>query len=209
MTVLVDLDQSSASLDIAFGLENQTGMRWHDFSEISGSINGSDVYRSLPSRESVGLLTNGPTTFAETEIPRNLILNKLKEACELVVIDFPRASDKEFALDAIADCDLILVATIATVRGCASAKRCIAGLAGYANRIELVVRNIPGSNLDPMQIAELLNTPLAAVINTDARIVEQIEQGFGVSGINLGGFTRNLNSLAQRIAYLRELKSVA
>jgi len=46
-------------------------------------------------------------------------------------------------------------------------------------------------------------------MNTDVRIVEQIEQGFGVSGINLGGFTRNLNALAQRIAYLKELKSVA
>jgi hypothetical protein len=71
------------------------------------------------------------------------------------------------------------------------------------------VRNVPGSNLDPIQIAELLNTPLAATVSTDSRIVEQIEQGFGVSGINLGGFTRNLNSLAQRISYLRELKSVA
>ena len=206
---LVDLDQSSASLDITFGLENQAGMRWHDFSELSGSISGSDIYRSLPSRDCVGLLTHGQLNSAETSIPRNLILEKLKEACDLVVIDFPKTSDKCFLLDAISDCDLVLVATTATVRGCASAKRSIAGLAGHAKNIELVVRNVPGSNLDPMQIAELLNTPLASVINTDVRIVEQIEQGFGVSGINLGGFTRNLNALAQSIAYLKELKSVA
>jgi secretion/DNA translocation related CpaE-like protein len=207
--VLVDLDQSSASLDIAFGLENQAGMRWHDFSELSGSISGSDIYRSLPSRDRVSLLTHGQLNFAETSIPRNLILEKLKEACDLVVIDFPKTADKYFSLDAISDCDLVLVVTTATVRGCASAKRSIAGLAGHAKNIELVVRNVPGSNLDPMQIAELLNTPLASVINTDVRIVEQIEQGFGVSGINLGGFTRNLNALAQRISYLKELKSVA
>jgi secretion/DNA translocation related CpaE-like protein len=206
---LVDLDQSSASLDIAFGLENYAGMRWHDFSELSGSISGSDIYRSLPSRDRVGLLTYGQLNSAETSIPSNLILEKLKEACDLVVIDFPKTADKYFSLDAISDCDLVLVVTTATVRGCASAKRSIAGLAGYAKNIELVVRNVPGSNLDPMQIAELLNTPLASVINTDVRIVEQIEQGFGVSGINLGGFTRNLNALAQRIAYLKELKSVA
>jgi secretion/DNA translocation related CpaE-like protein len=206
---LVDLDQSSASLDITFGLENQAGMRWHDFSELSGSISGSDIYRSLPSRDRVSLLTHGQLNFAETSIPRNLILEKLKEACDLVVIDFPKTADKYFSLDAISDCDLVLVVTTATVRGCASAKRSIAGLAGHAKNIELVVRNVPGSNLDPMQIAELLNTPLASVINTDVRIVEQIEQGFGVSGINLGGFTRNLNALAQRISYLKELKSVA
>ena len=206
---LVDLDQSSASLDITFGLENQSGMRWHDFSELSGSISGVDIYRALPSRDNVGLLTHGELISAETLIPKNLILDKLKEVCELVVIDFPKASDKHFSLEAITECDLVLVATTATVRGCASAKRSIAGLAGYARNIELVVRSVPGSNLDPLQIAELLNTPLAATVNTDVRIVEQIEQGFGVSRINLGGFTRNLNALAQRISYLKEIKTVA
>jgi secretion/DNA translocation related CpaE-like protein len=206
---LVDLDQSSASLDITFGLENQPGMRWHDFSDLSGSISGMDIYRSLPSRDNVGLLTHGELTSVETLIPENLIVDKLKEVCELVVIDFPKSSDKHFSLEAITECDLVLVATTATVRGCASAKRSIAALAGYARNIELVIRNVPGSNLDPMRIAELLNTPLAATINTDGRIIEQIEQGFGVSGINLGGFTRNLNALAQRISYLKELKSVA
>jgi secretion/DNA translocation related CpaE-like protein len=207
--VLVDLDKSSASLDIAFGLENQTGMRWHDFSELSGAIGGRDIYQSLPSRDGVGLLTHGKLSLVETSIPRNLIMDKLKEACDLVVFDLPKASDREFSLDVIADCDLVLVVTAATVRGCASAKRILADLAGYAKNIELAVRNVPGSNLDPIQIAELLNTPLASTVSTDSRIVEQIEQGFGVSGINLGGFTRNLNSLAQRISYLRELKSVA
>jgi secretion/DNA translocation related CpaE-like protein len=206
--VLVDLDENSASLDITFGLENQTGMRWQDFSNLSGSINGNDILRSLPNRENVGLLTHGKLTDS-TPAPKNLVLEKLNEACDLVVIDFPRASDKHFSIDAIAKCELVLVVTTATVRSCASAKRSISGLAGYAKNIELVVRNVPGSNLDPMQIAELLNTPLAATVNTDVRITEQIEQGFGVSGINLGGFTRNLNSLAQRISFLKELKSVA
>ena len=114
--VLVDFDQSSASLDITFGLESHAGMRWHDFSELSGSINGNDVYQSLPSRDDVGLLTHGKLTFAETLIPRDLILEKLIEACELVVIDFPKASDKDFSLDVIADCDLVLITTTATVR---------------------------------------------------------------------------------------------
>lgn len=205
---LVDLDENSASLDITFGLENQPGMRWQDFSNLSGSINGNDILRSLPNRDNVGLLTHGKLTDSTTT-PKNLVLEKLNESCDLVVIDFPRLSDKHFSIDALTNCDLVLVVTTATVRGCASAKRSIAGLSGYAKNIELVVRNVPGSNLDPMQIAELLNTPLAAIVNTDVRIAEQIEQGFGVSGINLGGFTRNLNSLAQRISFLKELKSVA
>ena len=206
---LVDLDSNSASLDITFGLENQSGMRWNDFSHIAGSISGSDIFQSLPSRDQVGLLTHGAMTAIDSLPPKKLMLERLKESCELVVIDNPRMSDQDFSWEALADCDLVLVATTATVRGCANAKRAIAGLAGHANLIELMVRNVPGSSLDPLKIAELLNTPLAATTNTDARIVEQIEQGFGVSGINLGGFTRNLNALAQRISYLKELKSVA
>lgn len=206
---LVDLDPSSASLDITFGIENQPGMRWHDFAELSGSINGNDIYRSLPTRDSIGLLTHGRLTSAESVIPKELVLEKLKEVCDLVVIDFPKASDKEFSLETLTGCDLVFVVTTATVRGCANAKLTIAALAGYARNIELVVRNVPGSNLNPMQIAELLNTPLASVMNTDVRIVEQIEQGFGVSGINLGNFTRNLNALAHRILNLKEFKSVA
>lgn len=206
---LVDLDPNSASLDIAFGAENQSGMRWHDFAELSGSINGNDIYRSLPMRDNIGLLTHGQLTSAESSIPKELILGKLKEVCDLVIYDFPKLSDKQFSLEALTESDLVFVVATATVRGCASAKLTIAGLAGYAKSIELVVRTAPGSNLNPMQIAELLNTPLASVIRTDVRIVEQIEQGFGVSGINLGSFTRNLNALAHRILNLKELKSVA
>jgi MinD-like ATPase involved in chromosome partitioning or flagellar assembly len=142
-------------------------------------------------------------------VASNLILEKLKEFCELVIIDFPKSSDKGFKSEEFAKCDLVLVVTASTVRGCANAKLSIDNLAAHTRNIELVVRNVPGSNLDPLKIAELLDTPLAAVINSDARITEQIEQGFGVSGINLGGFTRNLNLLAQRISNLRELKSVA
>ena len=196
-------------LDITFGIENQAGMRWHDFAEISNSITGNDIFRSLPSQDNVGLLTHGRLSTAESKIPKTVILERLKQACDLVVIDCPRPSDRDFSLDVISDCDLVLIATTATVRGCASAKRSISELAGHAKNIELLVRNVPGSNIDPMQIAELLNTPLASVINTDTRIVEQIEQGFGVAAINLGGFTRNLNSLAQRISYLKELQLVA
>jgi len=206
---LVDLDSNSASLDITFGAENKSGMRWNDFSNIAGSISGNDIFQSLPSRDQVGLLTYGATTTIDSLPQKNLIIERLKEACELIIVDNPRMSDQDFSWEVVADCDLVLVATTATVRGCANARRAIARLAGHANVIELSVRNVPGSNLDPLKIAELLNTPLAAVMNTDARIVEQIEQGFGVSGINLGGFTRNLNSLAQRISYLKELKSVA
>jgi secretion/DNA translocation related CpaE-like protein len=206
---LVDLDENSASLDITFGLENQAGMRWQDFCSLTGAISGNDVYRSLPNRDSVGLLTHGKLTSAQTAISIDLILDKLSDVSELVILDFPKPSDKQFQLDALARCDLVLVVTTATVRGCASAKQSIATLAPYAKNIELVVRSIPGSNLDPLKIAELLKTPLAAVVNTDVRITEQIEQGFGVSGINLGGFTRNMNSLAQRISYLKELTAVA
>jgi hypothetical protein len=50
----------------------------------------------------------------------------------------------------------------------------------------------------------MLDTPLAATISSDIRIVEQVEQGFGITNIHLGSFTRSLNALAHRIANVRE-----
>jgi hypothetical protein len=55
----------------------------------------------------------------------------------------------------------------------------------------------------------MLETPLAATISTDTRIVEQVEQGFGMTGIHLGGFTRSMNALAHRMANIREQANAA
>ena len=201
---LVDTDFDSAGLDIMLGMESQTGMRWQDFTNLTGAISGNDIFRSLPTRDGVGLLTHGLVKCRPESLPISEILKQLQTSCGLVVVDLPRFTGKKYQIEVLNQSDLTLVTTPTTVRGCASAKHLLTRLRDQTELIELVVRKIPGSNLDPLHIAEMLDTPLAATISSDTRIVEQVEQGFGIVNIHLGSFTRSLNALAHRIANVRE-----
>ena len=207
--VLIDLDENSAGLDIILGIEAQSGMRWQDFYTLTGSISGSDILRALPSRDGVALLTHNESETKVDDFLPTTIIEQLRSTSELVIIDLPRFSNGKTMVDILRQCDLVLVATPSTVRGSASTKKAIAVLAKHATAIELVVRNLPGTNLDALRIAQSIDVPLAGVINSDPRIVEQIEQGFGVSGIHLGGFTRSMNALAKRLVETNEIQKVA
>lgn len=207
--VVVDLDESSAGLDIVFGIETQPGMRWNDFRSLTGSISGSDILRGLPARDGVALLTYQESETAPEQSVPNMILEQLQHACELVIIDLPRFTNQVAMIEILQKCDLVFVATPSTVRGSASTKKAISNISKHVPLVELVIRNIPGTNLDALRIAQSLNIPLAGVINSDPRIVEQIEQGFGLAGIHLGGFTRSLNALAQRLVQTNEIQQVA
>ncbi len=207
--VLVDLDEISAGLDILFGIETQSGMRWQDFHTLTGSISGSDILRSLPSRDGVALLTHDESKTSSNQFSTNIIIEQLRSAAGLVVMDFPRFTNQKAMAEILQQCDIVLVATPATVRGSASTKKAIAAISKHVTNIELVIRNLPGTNLDSLRIAQSLDVPLAGVVNSDPRIVEQIEQGFGVAGIHLGGFTRSMNALAQRLVQTNEIQQAA
>jgi hypothetical protein len=62
------------------------------------------------------------------------------------------------------------------VRGSASTKKVISNIQKHIKNVELVIRNMPGTNLDALKIALSLNVPLAGAITSDHRIIEQIEQ---------------------------------
>jgi hypothetical protein len=95
--------------------------------------------------------------------------------------------------------DLVWIVVPATVRGSASADRVVANATDNNENVELIVRSIPGAALTPLEVAQILNTPLAGSVNTDTRVIEQIEQGFGIHTVHVGGFTRSMNLLANRL----------
>lgn len=207
--VLIDLDETSAGLDIVLGIEGQPGMRWQDFYTLTGSISGSDILRGLPIRDGVALLTHNESEIQVDDFLPSTIIEQLRSTSELVIIDLPKFSNQKVIANVLQQCDIVLVVTPSTVRGSASTKKAIAAIAKHATDVELVVRNFPGTNFDALRIAQSIDVPLAGVINSDPRIVEQIEQGFGVSGIHLGGFTRSMNALAKRLVETSEIQKVA
>jgi len=207
--VLVDLDESSAGLDIVLGIETQPGMRWQDFHSLTGSISGSDILRGLPARDGVALLTHNDSKSTPAKFVPEAIIEQLRGVSGLVIIDFPRFTNQIAAVKILQQCDVAFVVTPSTVRGSATTKIAISKISKHVATTELVIRNLPGTSLDALRIAQSLDVPLAGVVNSDPRIVEQIEQGFGVAGIHLGGFTRSLNALAQRLAQSNDIQQVA
>lgn len=207
--VLVDLDENSAGLDVVLGIETQPGMRWQDFHSLTGSISGSDILRGLPARDGVALLTHNDSETLPDKLLRDTIIQQLRGVSGLVIIDFPRFTNQKFAIEILKQCDVVYVVTPSTVRGSASTKKEIAHICKHATNVELIIRNFPGTNLDALKIAQSLDVPLAGSVNSDPRIVEQIEQGFGVAGIHLGGFTRSMNALAQRLVQTNEIQEAA
>lgn len=207
--VLVDLDESSAGLDVVLGIETQPGMRWQDFHSLTGSISGSDILRGLPARDGVALLTHNDSETIPDKFLPDTIIQQLRGVSGLVIIDFPRFTNQVATIEILQQCDIAYVVTPSTVRGSASTKKVIVNISKHVANVELVIRNMPGTNLDALRIAQSIDVPLAGVVNSDPRIVEQIEQGFGVAGIHLGGFTRSLNALAQRLVQTNEIQQVA
>jgi septum formation inhibitor-activating ATPase MinD len=65
--------------------------------------------------------------------------------------------------------------------------------------VGLVIRVLGGTAVQPLAIAEKLQTPLWATIPTDNRIIEQIECGFGISMVKLSSFNRAIAQLASRL----------
>ena len=98
---------------------------------------------------------------------------------------------------ALVDPDLVVSVVPNTVRAAAVAKRVSGELS--ARRHGLVVRTIAGAAIEPMEIAELLDIPLWGVVPSDSRVVEQVEQGLGPAAINLGGFTRAVTAIVDRL----------
>jgi secretion/DNA translocation related CpaE-like protein len=174
--VLVDLDENSAGLDVVLGIETQPGMRWQDFHSLTGSISGSDILRGLPNRDGVALLTHNDSEALPDKLLRDTIIQQLRGVSGLVIIDFPRFTNQISATEILKLCDVAFVVTPSTVRGSASTKKEIAHISKHVTNVELVIRNLPGTILDALRIAQSLDVPLAGVVNSDPRIVEQIEQ---------------------------------
>lgn len=188
-TAVVDLD-ANGGLDIAAGLESESGPRWPDVD--LAALHGVDLAQWLPHVGDVAVLSSDlRRPRAEMDLS---VVEALAQTCDVVIVDVPTAAGGLVAeLAANFRCTVLPN----TVRAVAVAGRCVASVG--SQRHGLVVRSVAGAGLDALAVGEVLDTPVWAALPSDPRIVEQIEQGLGPSMINLGGYTRAVMHLANRI----------
>ena len=193
---LVDADPRAGGLDVIMGCEQASGMRWVDLVDLEGSVDGAEIYQSLIITRGVHLVAPKRGQFDVEASGITSVIETVATACDVVIIDTPRLSDDMTAqLHSVSDDLLLVMPTTVQASSLVTAHR----ESLSRNRCGLVARQIPGSGLTPVAVAQALDIPLRASLPTDARIVEQVEQGLGLTHVTLGSFSRTINQLSTAI----------
>jgi len=193
---LVDADPRSIGLDIVCGGEEVKGSRWSDLAKLEGTVAGTDIRSALPTVDNVAVLSadsRGSVMSARNYLG---VTDEVKRVSDLTVIDGAHASDSvtKSLIDVVDKCVLVVPSN---VRACAAANQALNELP--SEKVIVVVRQIPGSGLSSLTISDTLGVPVFTNIPTDQRIVEQVEQGFGLGNVNLGGFSRSIGQLTSQL----------
>ena len=192
---VVDCDASSVGLDVAFGVDQTTGLRWSEFMKPEFDPEPVALHRNLPSCEGVSLLSNDVPNNGELGKRLSQVVTLLREVSDILILDHKPHPDAPLAELQTQAINAIVMPN--TLRACANAHAFLKDRSNE-NRV-LVVRELPNTDLSPLAIAQSLDTPLWGVIPTDPRIVEFVEQGQILSGVNTTKYNRAVFSLANRL----------
>ncbi|MCX6404117.1 MAG: hypothetical protein NTW81_01100 [Actinobacteria bacterium] len=192
---LVDLDFQSVGLDVAAGCEKSLGLNWSKIQSQAAQADGGAIIAELPQIEGVRLLVNDALRSHPDKPLQTRIIEQLSGSCDLVLIDAGRWHPKS-VIGQIENSERFLVIPN-TIRACAIGREIVSLEANQSQ--QLIVREVPGSGLSPVMVAETLDRPLGAVVPTDPRICELSEQGLALSANPLSKFNRPISALSQRL----------
>lgn len=192
---LVDLDFQSVGLDVAAGCEKASGLNWSSLQIQAAQADGEAIIAELPEIEGVRLLTNnvlGQIPDGQLQIR---ILEQLSGNSDLVIVDAGRWHPESVVRDIEISQRFLVIPNL--IRACAIGREIVRFEMEQTQ--ELIVREMPGSALSPVMVAETLDRPLGAVVPTDSRICELSEQGLALSASPLSKFNRPISALSQRL----------
>lgn len=174
-TVVVDCDPLGPGLDRVLGLDGTQGYRWDALCQTTGRLSARALREALPRRERLGVLSwyAGSTASLQAFAVREA-LSAARRGHDVVVVDLPRAADPVVD-EVVARCDVLLVATVATVVGVASAARVCARHRGRTG-LGLVLR---GSGLSERDVALATGVPVLASAPHQRGLDESIDLGLG------------------------------
>lgn len=192
---LVDLDPQGGGIDVVCGAEEIPGARWSDVLDVE-NISGADVMRSLPECAGVRILAMRCDSVTPEKVEQ--ILAALMSVCDVIYVDLAQGMNDYWPVVSQLSNQILLVLPT-TVRATTVAKRILENQ--EHDRFGLVVRQLPGTGLTPLAIAQTLGVPLKAQIATDTRVVEQIEQGVGLGRVALGAFSKQVSQLCTSLEF--------
>jgi len=173
---LVDADPWGGGLDLALGIERDTGLRWADLTVAGGRLNYAALCDALPRCNRMAVLSAGR---GGVDIPAGslaAVVDAGSRAGATVICDLPRRASEpaEAALDGA---DLVALVVPADVRACAAA----AAVGGWASAINpnigLVVRGPAPGGLRAKEVAAVVGHPLLASMRAEPGLAGALERG--------------------------------
>lgn len=197
--MLVDLDASGAGLDVHLGIEAVDGVRWADLSDARGDVPGEELAALLPVWGGVPVLSGdrwrpGP---APPEVVAD-VLAALVSCHRTVVIDLGRRE----VLDrgpAVAGCTVVLVVAPRDVRSVAGVVALRQALLPTVPDVRLVVRGPGPGGLTALEMAHVVDVPVAATVGDDRHLAALVERGLGPTP-RRGRFARAVAGLAEGLS---------
>jgi len=174
-TVVIDCDPLGPGLDRVLGLDRNDGFRWDALCQTTGRLSARALRDALPRRGRLGVLTWYAGTSATLQaFAVREALSAARRGHDVVVVDLPRTPDP-LVDEVVSRCDLVLIATVATVSGVASAARLCARHQGRTG-LGLVLR---GDRLHDHEVAAATGVPVLASVPHQRSLAESVDLGLG------------------------------
>ena len=193
---LAETNFCSGGLDVLWGIEESKGTRWADLIYPSGRISPQDLYRSLPKASGVSILSTDsqdgrmPASYSE-------ILSDLAQAVDVLVIDLAKSLEVG-ATELLELCTDLIIVTGSTIRS-TSATNQLMQLASKLASAKLIVRMIPGTDLDAQNVSKTLGLQLLGTVTTDQKVVEHLEQGLNPGDISSNSYRKSIQEIFENL----------
>lgn len=194
--VLAETNFCSGGLDVLWGIEDSKGTRWADLIYPSGRIAPQDLYRSLPKVSGVSILSTDsqdgrtPTNYSE-------LLNDLAQAVDILIVDLAKSLDTS-AVELLESCTDLVMVTGSTIRSTSATNQLMQLIPKLASA-KLVVRMIPGTGLDSLNVSKTLGLELLGSVATDQKVVEHLEQGLNPSDISSNSYRKSMQEIFENL----------
>jgi secretion/DNA translocation related CpaE-like protein len=176
-TLLVDGDPYGGGIDLVFGGEHATGVRWPELGGTRGRVPARALADALPKLAELSVLSwdrDEPTQLPVQAV--QAVLTAGRRSHGLVVVDLPRSLDAS-SREVLAASRTTLLVVPAEVRAAAAAARVAAHASVLCRDLRLVVRGPSPAGLSAGEVQRALGLPLAGEMRAEPGLARALEEG--------------------------------
>lgn len=184
--LLVDGHPMNGGLDLALGIEDRPGVRWHDLTDIRGSLNPDQLASALPTEGRLSVLSHSARAEAPRAGPGDMaasraVVDAARGAFDVTVIDLGSADSAIRSLAAA--CDHVVLVIPSKPRGVGAAAAILREYGSVPSTV--VLRGPVLEGLDAWLVADLVGRPGPLPYLPFVRGAAQAEAGGRMPGFPL------------------------